>query len=182
MRFRVSIAALMAAVFVAAVGFAALKNASAWWSSALFTLTLALFLFATVGAIRGGDKTFWLGFALFGWSYMILSYEPWSKHATTPPPLVTTGLLNCLYPHISAVPPDEVMIAGKGVWTDSRSIEVVSVAKAGGIMFFRNDMNDFLQVGHFLASWLFAYVGGIATSRLFARSPRRGETGSFDNH
>ncbi len=181
LRFRVSIAALMATVLVAAVGFAALKNASAWWSSALFTFTVALFLIATVGAIRGGNKTFWLGFALFGWSYMIVSYEPWSKLATTPPSLVTTELLNRLYPHISSVPPDEVMISGKGVWKDSRSIKVVSVAKAGTITFFRNDMNDFLQVGHFLASWLFAFVGGTTASRLFAGPPRRGEAANSDN-
>jgi uncharacterized membrane protein YtjA (UPF0391 family) len=180
MRFRVSIAALMAAVLVAAIGFAALTNPSAWWSSILFTLTLALFLIATVGAIRGGNKTFWLGFALFGWSYMIVSYEPWSKHATTPPPLVTIGLLNRLYPHISTVPPDEVLISGTGVWKDSRSIEVASVAKAGGIRFFRNDMSDFLQVGHFLASWLFAFLGGMTASRLFL-PPSRGDTSNLDD-
>jgi hypothetical protein len=169
MRFRVSIAGLMAAILVVAVGFAALQNASAWWSSALFTFTLALFLIAAVGAIWGKDKAFWLGFALFGWSYMIVSYEPWSKHATTPPSLVTTKLLNRLYPHISTVPPDEVVIGGEGVWKDSRRIEIVRSFTAGNITFFRNDMNEFLQVGHFLVSWLFALVGGINASRLFAR-------------
>jgi uncharacterized membrane protein YtjA (UPF0391 family) len=169
-RFRVSIAGLMAAILVAAVGFAALRNASAWWCSVLFTFTLALFLIATVGAIRGEDKAFWLAFALFGWGYMIASYEPWSKlHGTTPPSLVTTGLLNRLYPQISSVPPDEVFLTGKGVWKDSRSIEIISSANGGTITFFRNDMNEFLQVGHFVASWIFAFIGGITASRLFAR-------------
>ncbi len=167
-RFRFSIAGLMAAVLVVAVGFAALQNASDWWCSSLFTITLALFLFATIGAIRGGDRTFWLGFALFGWAYMIASYEPWSKHAKTPPVLVTTKLLNRLYPHISTVPPDEVVIGGEGAWKDPRNIEIVSSFKAGKITFFRNDMDNFLQVGHFVASWLFALIGGTIGSRLFA--------------
>jgi hypothetical protein len=72
---------------------------------------------------------------------------------------------------------DTKVFSGKGVWKDSRSIEVESVATSGGIVLFRNDRNDFLQVGHFVASWLFAFVGGIAASRLFRRSAEARSSG-----
>jgi hypothetical protein len=159
----------MVAVLAAAVGIAALKNPSDWWSSGLFTFTLALFLIATVGAFQGRNRAFWLGFALFGWGYMIASYEPWSRFATTPPPLVTTGLLNRLYPYLSKVPPNEVFVSAEGAWTDSRNIRVTTSISASRVTFSRYDMDDFLQVGHFLASWLFAFIGGITASRLFSK-------------
>jgi hypothetical protein len=60
---------------------------------------------------------------------------------------------------------------GEGTWTDSRSIKVTHFVSAGKITFFRNDTDDFLQVAHFLATPLFAFVGGPVARRLF-RAPK----------
>jgi hypothetical protein len=82
MRFmRFSIAGLMGAVLIVALGLAALRSASATWSSATFLATCGLLCLAVVGAVCGGDaeRTWWLGFALFGWGYVALAF--WSRDA-----------------------------------------------------------------------------------------------------
>src|SRR6185312_8019285 len=69
--------ALCGIVFVA-VGFAALREADELWDRWLFSLTLGLLLFAVLlAACRTGDRrSFWIGFALFGWGYLILFLIP----------------------------------------------------------------------------------------------------------
>src|SRR4051812_29116963 len=96
---RVSIAGLMGVVLFIGVGFAALKGASRLWASALFTLTLAVLLGASLGAVarRGPERMAWTGFAVFGWSYLILSFWllPWPKSDPLgPPPLLAEVLLD----------------------------------------------------------------------------------------
>ena len=69
-RFRFSLVGLMAAVFIAAVGFAALRNATEVWAHTAFTLALGIFFFAILAVFfgQGGVRRFWCGFAVFGWS------------------------------------------------------------------------------------------------------------------
>ena len=54
---RFSMAALTGAVLVAAVGLAALKNASETWAGGMLMLTCGIFAFGIIGAIfRGGAR------------------------------------------------------------------------------------------------------------------------------
>src|SRR5262245_14927427 len=71
---RFSIARLMAAVLVAALGFAALRNASEDWAGLMLLVTCGALMLALVGALcRGPDeRAWWLGFALFGGGYLAL--------------------------------------------------------------------------------------------------------------
>jgi hypothetical protein len=73
---RFSIARLMAAVLVAALGFAALRNASEDWAGLMLLVTGGALMLALVGALcRGPDeRAWWLGFALFGGGYLALVY------------------------------------------------------------------------------------------------------------
>lgn len=75
---KTSIGEMMAAVLMAAVGLTALKYASKWWSSLLFTLTVALLCTALLNAYyrRGTARACWLGFAVFGWAHLILGTGP----------------------------------------------------------------------------------------------------------
>ena len=94
--FRFRIGSLMGIVLVLAIGFAALKNASATWASAIFLLTCGVLGLAVIGAIcrRGADRAGWLGFALFGWGYMALAFWP-SEFLPNPPTLaLLKGLLS----------------------------------------------------------------------------------------
>jgi hypothetical protein len=71
-RIRFSIAGLMAAVLFFAVGFAGLRAASPLWASGIFTITVTVFAGAIVGAAasRGPSRIAWLGFGVFGWTYL----------------------------------------------------------------------------------------------------------------
>jgi hypothetical protein len=68
---RFSIAGLMGAVLLAAIGSAGLANPSAPWAGTLSLLTRGLLCLAVVGAVcrSGAERAWWLGFASFGWIY-----------------------------------------------------------------------------------------------------------------
>ncbi len=74
-----SMATMIAAVFVIAVGCAALRFANDFWAGTLFTAALIVLLYALLALIvrRGSVRLFWAGFALFGWVYMLLTVGPW---------------------------------------------------------------------------------------------------------
>src|SRR5262245_4308251 len=75
---RSTIGRLLVLVVGLAVAFAALREATEIWDSGVFTATLGLLTASVLWAIRRSDqkRAFWLGFALFGWSYLIASLLP----------------------------------------------------------------------------------------------------------
>jgi hypothetical protein len=89
-KIRISIAGLMGVVLVAAVGFAALRNSSVNWAGLMLMLTCGVLMLGVVGAIcRGPDeRAWWLGFILFGGSYLALAHAT----ASTPSLLPTITL------------------------------------------------------------------------------------------
>jgi hypothetical protein len=99
MRVRFSIASVMAVVLFLAVGFAGLHVASVLWASALFTITVTLFAAAILGAsaCRGPSRMTWLGFGIFGWTYLLATFWLWpGPNGVSAPPLLTKPLLDCL--------------------------------------------------------------------------------------
>lgn len=77
--FRVSIAGLLWLVAVSGLWLASLRYVSVVWTSLSATMTLAALLAAVLGAVvdRGERRAFWMGFALFGWVYLILVEWDW---------------------------------------------------------------------------------------------------------
>jgi hypothetical protein len=70
---RISIAGLLGFVAVFAISLAALVNATYAWRGAVFTLTMMMLFASVLGVIFRGWRTGgWLGFALFGWGYLLL--------------------------------------------------------------------------------------------------------------
>ena len=69
----------MVAVLIVALGLAALRNSSATWAGMTFLLTCAVLCLAIVGVVCDGNarRAWWLGFALFGWGYLLLAF--WSS-------------------------------------------------------------------------------------------------------
>jgi hypothetical protein len=76
---RVPLAGLLGLVLVLALGIASLRFATTFWTMAATTVTLACLLAAILGAIyqRGSARAFCVGFALFGWAYLILVEWSW---------------------------------------------------------------------------------------------------------
>jgi hypothetical protein len=96
---RFSIAGLLASVVACGYGMACLRYASAPWAQALYSIALGLLVLALIGiACRAGSRrTFWTGFAIAGWSYLLVATGPWF-HDTLSRRLVTTRLLDWAYP------------------------------------------------------------------------------------
>jgi hypothetical protein len=97
-RVRFSLAALLTAVLAIGVACAALRYASELWASAAFSRALVLLLGAVLGALfrRSASRAFWVGFALFGWAYLLLVFGPWFN-SSVKPRLVTTRLITYLH-------------------------------------------------------------------------------------
>jgi hypothetical protein len=144
--FRFSIAGLMGAVLVAAVGLAALKNATETWAGAMLLLTCGTLALAVVGAIyrKGVQRAWWLGFSLFGWGYLVLLR---CCHEYSLPILPTRIVLEILGPWMSA--PRYVNYWGNGPYVDER----------------------FALVGQCLWTLVVALLGGMVSAVSFA-SPR----------
>jgi hypothetical protein len=77
-RIRFTIASLLGAVVFVALAFAALREATEFWDSAVFSATLGMLLASVLLAVHRTERrrAFWLGFALFGGAYLIASLIP----------------------------------------------------------------------------------------------------------
>ena len=78
LRPRITLAQLMAIVLIIGFGFAALRNANAFWAVATFNLAIFLNATALVAAIvrKGRARAAWSGFAVFGWGYLLVDFLP----------------------------------------------------------------------------------------------------------
>ncbi len=77
-RNRVSIATMLGLVGLLAVGFAALRVSSRLWATACFSAALLALVVSVAGIIyrSGRRRAYWSGFALFGWSYLLIAFGP----------------------------------------------------------------------------------------------------------
>ncbi len=73
---RFSLSSLLAVVCFAAVGSAALADATDLWRQIIVTLTIVCLLFASLAAVfsRGRPRVFASGFALTGWVYLAIAF------------------------------------------------------------------------------------------------------------
>jgi hypothetical protein len=103
---RVSIAGLMVFVALVALGFLALRFPSHLVLNVVFSAMLAVLAASVVLAVtrRGARRAFWVGFATFGGTYVVLGFGPWFSNVTNPM-LVTTTVLDLVYPLIVPSPP-----------------------------------------------------------------------------
>ncbi len=75
---RFSIRSLVFFILICGVAFAAIKESTDWWEKGTFSVAVLVLLLSTLLAsvLAGGRRAFWLGFALFGWAYLLLSLIP----------------------------------------------------------------------------------------------------------
>jgi hypothetical protein len=111
-RLRFTLAQLMGIVIYLGFGFAALRNADAMWASAAYTLAIILIAASLVGALAlsGRARTPWLGFAVFGWTYLLIVHLPaWETGGLGfgpiwKPPLLIEWATARLQPYINPLP------------------------------------------------------------------------------
>jgi hypothetical protein len=75
---RASVAMLLVFIGLMGVGFAALRVASRLWANFTFSLALTALVASVAFLIyrRGPRRSFWAGFALFGWTYFGVAFGP----------------------------------------------------------------------------------------------------------
>lgn len=77
-RFRFSVASLLGVILFISVALAALRASTDVWDGCLLGLDLLILLTAVLLAVHRTDRkrAYWLGFAVFGWLYLIASMIP----------------------------------------------------------------------------------------------------------
>jgi hypothetical protein len=77
-RLRFTLAQLMATVLFIGFAFAALRNADAFWAKATYTLALVMISAAPLTALtrKGRARVAWAGFAVFGWTRLLVGALP----------------------------------------------------------------------------------------------------------
>ncbi len=119
MRPRLHIGRLIAVIALCGVGLAAFRSPSNLWASTLFTVSAAILVAAllNLAVCRGRSRAYWLGFAVCGWAYFAANFAPWAAESVGPR-LVTTALLDILYPSIAPPSPPPA----PGGWTGGGTV------------------------------------------------------------
>ncbi len=145
-RVRFSIAGLMAAVAVAALAVAALRSSTPAWAGAMLMLVWSVLGLAIVSVIYRprGERAWWLGFALFGFGYLVLAF--WSEINFDSLP-TTTSLLFLSSKVGPSIPQAAWSRTGSLNWT-------------------------FLHIAHCLWALVAAVFGGMAANVLSAAANR----------
>ena len=138
-----------------ALGLTGARSASTFWTTAASTLTLALLLAAILGAwlLAGTDRAFWAGFALFGWTYLVLVNWDWVGGQFGHD--LTAGLSEVAEALVPRPPP-----------TPAPQFQYLELARRRPTR-----IGNFVQIGRMLLSLLFALLGGFIARTLFERRP-----------
>lgn len=131
---RYSLRVLFVVVLVAAVSCAGVLYFAALWATSAFLGSILVLLAALLGVVyrRGVDRAFWVGFAVFGGSYLLLVFGPWAT-VYIGPYLGTSTLLGGFY---SWLVPRMPRVGGPtlhDVYRGGHSLLVLVVAYFGGL-------------------------------------------------
>ena len=194
-RFRFHIGTLLILVLILGVGFAALRESDETWDSSIFSLTLGMLSVSILLAIHRTEtrRAFWLGFALFGWTYVGLSLVPSIESR-----LLTTKALAYLDSNV----PDRSIVIGGRVWDswsnkqnqNNQSVNSTSIAFSpqgnlvtSGNQHILRDLTvtgnvvgtargstmNFIRTGHSLLALIAAILGGLLSRVLHAGNRER---------
>jgi hypothetical protein len=163
---RFSLGALMGLVSLVAISFAALRSTSLLWASATFTATVVILSVASLGAFaaRGTSRLPWLGFAAFGWVYLLTTFWLWpGNNGVTAPPFLPKLLMDYAVPqqgNASFVTMDR---GPQGEMSRNEYSQVPGVRPAPRIV----HLHHYRRIGHTLTAILVGILGALL-GRFFA--------------
>jgi hypothetical protein len=184
-RIRFNIASLLGVILIVAVGFAALRESSDLWESGIFSLTLGVLLISILLAIHRTEKrrAFWLGFALFGWIYLVLTLVP-----SVEPRLITTKTLAYLDSKVprrsvTSIVVSSLRIRGTASGAFGNDIQNLKLAADGNQVVgiwdattgtllggWSGTSGNFANIGHSLFALLVGWLGGQLSRRRYRSS------------
>jgi hypothetical protein len=187
-KLRFNIASLVGVILVFGIGFAALRESSDLWESGVLALMIGVLLISILLAVHRTEskRAFWLGFALFGWAYMGLTFMPSVESR-----LITTRALH----YLDAKVPGRAMVIystinrGTGSGTGNKQVYSIAVT-AGGTQLatgqgrlrlwnaatgkllggWSGTTENFVRIGHSLFVLLAGWSGGQLSRRLYRAS------------
>jgi hypothetical protein len=197
---RLSIRSLMSFVVLSAVGLAALKNAGDLWAGMTLLAALAAFGAATLGVLilRGRERCWWAGFALFSGGYLAFAFGP-GFSANVRPHLGTTHLLvhvqqkmhlrtDLMYADLASAQAEHDSLLAR-ITPLKRTLrnrnDPALVALEGTLSSVEQEITvlrrtptreQFQLVGHSLFALLAGLVGGLVATWFYDRRERGGTT------
>lgn len=188
---RYKIRTLLGVVLFVAIGVAALRAADDVWDGCLLGLTSLCLLTAVLLAVHRTDRrrAYWLGFALFGWTYLVASLIP--PIGSRLPTTKGLALLD------SKIPGRETTISAVWAYTSTAGTtpvqtvafstqgNTVASSSQGGIRVWdvttgkllagpNGSTENFIRIGNSLLALLLAFVGGHLSRYLYGKE--RGES------
>lgn len=176
--FRWSIAGMMGLVLLCALGFAALTHPRSVVASITYTAALTVLLFATLAALRGRYRTFWLGFAVVGWAYLYIALGAMSQEPNAY--ILTHKVFLQLFPKMD-IPWDRPQPFLASPSSPSLPPAIPFGLPAGAsldatvapeLFEFSPQWLSFARIGHSLAAILHGFVGGVVIVLLEHRANR----------
>lgn len=158
-----------------AVGFLGLRFPNRLEANALFTATLGLLTIAPIAIAyrRGPERAFWIGFAVCGWIYLVLTCFPiLDTHVGVH--LLTTPAIDLLYGRLAHRPPSTGPFSydAWADWTDTALN--FNRRYVGDVVLVSSEA--FMRIGHSVACLLLAIGGGQVAMSLHDRQIRIGES------
>lgn len=154
---RISIAGLLWLILLCGIGLAAMRSPTLLWNQALYTATVILLLGSIFGVLR--RRPFWVGFALFGWGFLLVNQLPTSR-TVGGSRLVHWAIFDALYtaiheePHAYYSPP----ALGHG----ASIVSTFSMTKGQQMPLTANEhYTNFLEIGDSLTCLALALLGAI---------------------
>jgi hypothetical protein len=170
MRYRISIASMMAVILIIALCLAALRINSPFWGGILLLSTLALLCSAIIMPLAesGPSRLAWIGCAVFGWSCFILGFAPLANERLGP--LRATEMFEEAIPYINPELDSEIKkwaLPGSKRYSEAFPVNVTTLVP--GLQRYRQSSHSMLTLG-------FAAMGAILGYSHAARGDRAGGT------
>ena len=157
MRFRFSIASMMAAILLIALSFAALRINSAFCGGIILLATLALLCSAIFMSLAesGPSRLAWIGCAVFGWTCFILGFGPVANERLGP--LRTTAMFEEAIPFINPELASEIK-----KYSPPGRLEVAGYSEPpGNVAGYVGGLQRYRQSSHAVVTLGFAAMGAI---------------------
>jgi hypothetical protein len=198
-KLRFSIRQLLIGTGFIAVGCVALRSASANWVAAMLGLTIVMLAAAVLCAVFRGraERAFWIGFAVFGWLYVVVLMYGWSiapnqsqgvRNPLLPDRLATTRIAAWLHERLFPVTTHEIPggVAEEDPFAPPAnftpppggSIAGYSYGATSTSVYVRQgpESAEFINVAHALWTLVLALCGGWLARWLYLSRPEKGRT------
>jgi hypothetical protein len=184
---RLSIRTLMAVVVVCAVGMTALRNANELWAGTMMLVALTAVGVALLGAIilKGRERYWWLGFAVFSGGFLAIALAP-GLSTEVMPRLVTTRMITKFHADLVAAAEATVereqadqeariaieVAAGTQDVVSAQRLRRMTERRHTTLLLRIHDRGPFSWVGHSLFALLAGLVGATVGAWFYARRER----------